>query len=153
MAGEMLSWEQSVPLQPRRETEQKQKLRSACDSCHQCKVKCSGGSPCFRCASKGLSCRYGYQNGAGKPKGCKNRKTIERAHRQQQMELYSTLNQEPSNPNHGFEDVTFGIPDPLTVLPASYIASEHWDTVSGLDLQCQLAIATGFRLKVANISF
>ncbi|OJJ42726.1 hypothetical protein ASPZODRAFT_147127 [Penicilliopsis zonata CBS 506.65] len=68
-----------VPSQPRHSD--RKKLRSACDSCHQCKVKCSGGSPCFRCTSRGLCCRYGFQNRAGKPKGSKNRKTLEREHR------------------------------------------------------------------------
>ncbi|EFQ96920.1 C6 transcription factor GliZ2 [Nannizzia gypsea CBS 118893] len=131
MASEMPSWEQSVPLQPRRETEQKQKLRSACDSCHQCKVKCSGGSPCFRCASKGLSCRYGYQNRAGKPKGCKNRKTIERAHRQQRIEWYSVQNQQPST--EGFEDANLSMPDFLTNLPASSISHGQWDPTSMTD--------------------
>jgi hypothetical protein len=66
-----------VPQSPQR-AQQTKKLRSACDACHQCKVKCPGGTPCSRCLSKGLSCRYGFQNRAGKPKGSKNKKTLER---------------------------------------------------------------------------
>ncbi|RMJ26845.1 C6 transcription factor [Aspergillus sp. HF37] len=67
----------------------RESVSTPCLSIRACKVRCSGGSPCFRCASKGLACRYGYQNRAGKPKGSKNRKTLESAH-QLQMEWLAT---------------------------------------------------------------
>ncbi|KAF6830361.1 fungal specific transcription factor domain-containing protein [Colletotrichum plurivorum] len=32
--------------------------RKACESCREKKAKCNGASPCSRCASRGLECRY-----------------------------------------------------------------------------------------------
>ncbi|KAF6806516.1 fungal specific transcription factor domain-containing protein [Colletotrichum sojae] len=32
--------------------------REACESCREKKAKCNGASPCSRCASRGLECRY-----------------------------------------------------------------------------------------------
>ena len=31
----------------------------ACDGCKRQKLKCSGGQPCQRCVSNGISCVYG----------------------------------------------------------------------------------------------
>ncbi|KAH2916315.1 hypothetical protein KXW73_004320 [Aspergillus fumigatus] len=98
------------------------KLRSACDSCHQCKVKCSGGSPCFRCTSKGLNCRYGYQNRAGKPKGSKNRKTLEREHQLRMEWLTSQLR----DANGGLGNLNIDLSDPTTLLPSPFFQSTRW---------------------------
>ncbi|RMJ27798.1 finger domain protein [Aspergillus sp. HF37] len=59
---------------------QSPKLRSACENCRQSKVKCnvSGNDMCIRCQRHGLQCRYGYANRSGKPKGSKNRATLQR---------------------------------------------------------------------------
>ncbi|PLB48993.1 hypothetical protein P170DRAFT_475324 [Aspergillus steynii IBT 23096] len=100
----------------------KQKLRSACDSCHQCKVKCSGGSPCFRCASKGFSCRYGYQNRAGKPKGSKNRKTLERAHQMRMQWLTEQLR----GGNVELDEMTLNATDPSAFLPSPALSVNRW---------------------------
>lgn len=54
------------------------RLRSACDSCRQSKVKCSGESTCSRCLKQDLPCHYSPANRAGKPKGSKNKTTIRR---------------------------------------------------------------------------
>lgn len=105
----------------RSNTDQK-KLRSACDSCHQCKVKCSGGSPCFRCTSKGLTCRYGYQNRAGKPKGSKNRRTLEREH-QMRMERLSSQLQDTSREVGSIN---------MDLLDPSILFSGSWEPVSSL---------------------
>lgn len=102
------------------------KLRSACDSCHQCKVKCSGGSPCFRCTSKGLNCRYGCQNRAGKPKGSKNRKTLEREHQLRMEWLTSQLR----DANGGLGNLNIDLSDPTTLLPSPFFQSTRWKQVS-----------------------
>ncbi|KAH8702196.1 hypothetical protein BGW36DRAFT_458949 [Talaromyces proteolyticus] len=101
--------------------EQKQKLRSACNCCHQAKVKCSGGSPCFRCASKELSCCYGFQNRGGKPKGSKNRKTIARM---QQMRL-NWLAEQFEQPRKDQCDLDFKFPDSLAFLSNTSLTKEE----------------------------
>ncbi|KAJ5273179.1 hypothetical protein N7478_008304 [Penicillium angulare] len=53
-------------------------LRSACDLCHQGKVKCGGGTPCEGCDKLGVRCIYSTSNRTGRPKGVKNKKTLER---------------------------------------------------------------------------
>ena len=53
-------------------------LRSACDLCHQGKVKCSGGVPCEGCRKLSVRCKYSTSNRTGRPKGVKNKKTLER---------------------------------------------------------------------------
>jgi Zn(2)-Cys(6) binuclear cluster domain-containing protein len=52
------------------------KLRSACDACHQAKVKCSRGASCLHCRIHNQECRYSYTARIGKPKGSRNRKTL-----------------------------------------------------------------------------
>lgn len=54
------------------------KLRQACDMCHHAKVKCSDAEPCVRCRDNNLHCSYSYAIKPGKPKGSKNRKTLEK---------------------------------------------------------------------------
>ena len=54
------------------------KLRQACDMCHHAKVKCSEDEPCARCRDNNLHCSHSYAIKAGKPKGSKNRKTLEK---------------------------------------------------------------------------
>lgn len=56
----------------------RRKFRSACDICHQGKIKCSGGNPCEGCHKLGIVCRYSVSNRIGRPKGVKNRKTLDR---------------------------------------------------------------------------
>ncbi|KAK4694500.1 C6 transcription factor GliZ, partial [Lecanoromycetidae sp. Uapishka_2] len=54
------------------------KLRTACDVCHQSKMKCSGGKPCSGCRDAGYDCSYSFSNRSGRPKGTKNKRTLER---------------------------------------------------------------------------
>ena len=54
------------------------KLRTACDVCHQSKMKCSGGTPCSGCRDSGYDCSYSLSNRSGRPKGTKNKRTLER---------------------------------------------------------------------------
>ncbi|KAF2711266.1 hypothetical protein K504DRAFT_465036 [Pleomassaria siparia CBS 279.74] len=54
-------------------------LRTACDYCHQAKVRCTGGgSVCGRCQRDNIPCHYSYPARVGKPKGSRNKKTIEK---------------------------------------------------------------------------
>lgn len=57
------------------------KLRTACDSCHQNKTKCSGENPCAACVQSEIHCSYSVSNKIGRPKGARNKKTLERASR------------------------------------------------------------------------
>ena len=57
------------------------KLRTACDVCHQAKMKCSGGTPCAGCRDSGYGCSYSVSNRIGRPKGTKNKRTLDRMSR------------------------------------------------------------------------
>lgn len=57
------------------------KLRAGCDGCHAAKTRCTGGTPCARCYRDDLRCHYSYKAKVGKPKGSRNKKTIERLRR------------------------------------------------------------------------
>ncbi|KAI0423786.1 hypothetical protein F5Y09DRAFT_336304 [Xylaria sp. FL1042] len=43
------------------------RLRSACDACHQLKIKCSGTVPCNTCTDAGQACLYSMSNRRGRP--------------------------------------------------------------------------------------
>ena len=60
------------------------KLRSACDSCHQTKVRCSGGQPCEKCEKIGFDCVYSVSERTGRPKDTRNKKTLERVRQSQE---------------------------------------------------------------------
>ena len=59
------------------------KLRTACDICHQAKMKCSGGTPCQGCRGSDHDCIYSVSKRIGRPKGTKNKRTADRMSRQQ----------------------------------------------------------------------
>ncbi|KAL1982742.1 hypothetical protein VTN96DRAFT_924 [Rasamsonia emersonii] len=67
------------------------KLRSACDSCHHTKVKCSGGRPCEKCRKMGFDCVYSASNRIGRPKNTRNKKTLERIRRCQEAQASSAI--------------------------------------------------------------
>lgn len=70
-SGQQLSWGRSAgrskPIGGRAQ------LRSACDACHQSKIKCPGGNPCLNCFSGGNRCNYTQASRIGRPKGSKNK--------------------------------------------------------------------------------
>ncbi|KAL1965337.1 hypothetical protein VTN77DRAFT_5774 [Rasamsonia byssochlamydoides] len=73
----------------------KPRLRSACDSCRQSKVKCSGGSTCLRCNKQGVPCKYSLASRAGKPKGSRNKATLKKLEELQekiQQKMHSNRN-------------------------------------------------------------
>lgn len=55
------------------------KLRLACDLCHSAKTRCCGSSPCARCLRCGTRCVYSQSNRAGRPKGTRNKKSVDNA--------------------------------------------------------------------------
>ncbi|KAL7915495.1 hypothetical protein GGI35DRAFT_436984 [Trichoderma velutinum] len=59
-------------------SQQRRRLRSACDVCHASKVRCTGGQPCKKCCNSNLQCTYSYMAKLGKPKGSRNKRTLER---------------------------------------------------------------------------
>lgn len=98
------------------------KLRSACDNCHQGKVKCSGGQPgekCEKCEKGGLSCVYSVSNRIGRPRNSRNDKTLERIRRSQQDQESprSTASEEAERSEHrtssSVTPISENIEDPL----------------------------------------
>ncbi|KAL7943595.1 hypothetical protein V8C42DRAFT_97777 [Trichoderma barbatum] len=55
-----------MPVTPR--------LRSACDACHQLKVRCSGYLPCDSCTESCRTCIFSMSNRLGRPLGSKNKR-------------------------------------------------------------------------------
>ena len=68
------------------------RLRSACDSCHQAKVKCSGESPCSTCQASQLRCVYSPASRQGRPKGSKNKRTLVQEGNGKGIELHEHQN-------------------------------------------------------------
>ena len=95
------------------------KLRSACDICHQAKMKCSGGTPCQGCRSSDHECIYSVSKRIGRPKGTKNKRTADRVSRQQsEKERKSHKNEHgsqvpPSSPAPG--QISRAKPQTLTI--------------------------------------
>lgn len=56
----------AMPVTPR--------LRSACDACHQLKVRCSGYLPCDSCTESCRTCVFSMSNRLGRPLGSKNKR-------------------------------------------------------------------------------
>ena len=60
------------------------RFRSACDYCHDTKVKCTGTRPCEKCEKIGFDCTYSVSNRMGRPKDTRNKKTLERVRQSQE---------------------------------------------------------------------
>lgn len=78
-------------------TRPQKKLRSACDSCHQNKVRCSGETPCRTCDNLDMQCVYSVSNRIGRPRGTKNKKTLDRLNKTgdgEQQNQHTTRNAE-----------------------------------------------------------
>lgn len=52
------------------------RTRSACDACHQSKIRCSGGNPCISCSVSDSPCNYSAISRLGRPKGSRNKRTL-----------------------------------------------------------------------------
>ncbi|KAF2639739.1 hypothetical protein P280DRAFT_470361 [Massarina eburnea CBS 473.64] len=55
------------------------KFRSACDRCHDAKVRCSGDMPCQGCIVSKNLCFYSVSSVLGRPRGTKNKTSRRRA--------------------------------------------------------------------------
>lgn len=71
----------SNPTSQEKQTQRPKKLRSACDTCHQTKVRCSGGNPCQMCQHVRAECIYSPSSRKGRPKGTRPRKSLEQEKR------------------------------------------------------------------------
>jgi hypothetical protein len=71
------------------------RLRSACDSCHHAKMRCSGGVPCAGCSASKQQCCYSVPDRIGRPKGTKNKKTLRQSSQLQARRSQSTTETEP----------------------------------------------------------
>ncbi|CAI7591076.1 unnamed protein product [Penicillium bialowiezense] len=78
-------------------------LRTACDGCHAAKIRCSGGTPCTRCARD-------QKAKIGKPRGSLNKKTIER------LRMKEKQRPAPQTPPSTAGSVD--IPEPIPPLPS-----------------------------------
>ncbi|CEJ85874.1 hypothetical protein VHEMI03942 [[Torrubiella] hemipterigena] len=128
----------------------KMPVKSACDVCHNSKVKCSGGNPCAVCAKANLECKYTPAKGMGRPRGVKNKKTRQRlqeAAESRQDRISSTASESSSysqastaqehiqgmafgfNPHGPLEHESLGLPT-TTSNDISYLYSQHPDTSS-----------------------
>ncbi|KAL4998927.1 hypothetical protein BDV10DRAFT_194041 [Aspergillus recurvatus] len=67
-------------------TTEGKRLRRACNACHRMKLRCSGTNPCARCQDTGNECAYAFVAKLGKPRGSRNKKTIERERERQRQE-------------------------------------------------------------------
>lgn len=67
-----------MPQSRDQDPNKQKRLRTACDICHHAKMKCSGGAPCNGCRDSGYDCFYSVSNRIGRPKGTKNKRTLER---------------------------------------------------------------------------
>ncbi|KAJ5787469.1 hypothetical protein N7457_002459 [Penicillium paradoxum] len=77
------------------------KLRRACDICHRMKLRCSGTNPCSRCQDAVAECVYSFAAKIGKPKGSRNKKTLQRLQRQEEHVPQTRPDQGCSNPAPG----------------------------------------------------
>lgn len=96
------------------------KLRSACDACHEAKVKCTGGTPCVHCKNHHQNCHYSFAARIGKPKGSRNRKTLARL----REAAFHTAKSQTScpTPPYAFDPV------PLSISPHSVSSTPEWMT-------------------------
>ncbi|KAL4813837.1 hypothetical protein BDW67DRAFT_187263 [Aspergillus spinulosporus] len=70
---------------PASTTTEGKRLRRACNACHRMKLRCSGTKPCARCQDTGNECVYAFVAKLGKPRGSRNKKTIERERERQRQ--------------------------------------------------------------------
>lgn len=94
------------------------RVRSACNACHQSKIRCSGGAPCQPCRESMFSCTYSPGRRLGRPKGSKNKRAVQHGHnKQKQPEEPEPLVEDSSNNNNGGDraSTSGSVPPPLTI--------------------------------------
>lgn len=73
------------------------KFRSACDRCHDTKVRCSGDMPCQGCLTSKSLCFYSVSNPLGRPRGTKNKTSRNRSHGNSSSEGNTTPDRDRAN--------------------------------------------------------
>ena len=119
-------WPSSTEMANRESTDQQdtpalssKKLRSACDRCHQSKMKCSGGMPCAGCFNPGENCCYSVSNRSGRPKGAKNKRIHKQMSIAQQAEPSSPSAKSATGTSKPSQRFSRQIPQQLTPLAPS----------------------------------
>jgi hypothetical protein len=106
-------------------------LRSACDLCHQTKVKCSGGRPCDECKTLGIECSTSFSNRIGRPKGTRNKKTLDRI---QRLQANARINTSKLGKQNGrVDEGVIVTPPPWDELMVPVFASQNCDQIVGQD--------------------
>ncbi|PVH98596.1 hypothetical protein DM02DRAFT_615719 [Periconia macrospinosa] len=85
--------------------EKPKKRRTACDSCHRGKTKCSGGTPCTFCVDGGRQCTYSEPSRLGRPKGSKNKRTLEKCQAQCQAQEAGETKQNRAGASQDWLDI------------------------------------------------
>ncbi|KAI1390568.1 uncharacterized protein F4822DRAFT_426415 [Hypoxylon trugodes] len=94
-SGQSRSVERTEPLKT------SGRLRSACDSCHQAKIRCSGGNPCLTCLVSRGQCSYSPGNRLGRPKGSKNKRAVIKENKNKREETQEGKNNNGANSRRG----------------------------------------------------
>ena len=76
------------------------RLRSACDSCHRLKVRCSGSKPCVGCTATNTPCVYSLSNRLGRPVGSRNKRDAAKATGSTEKRLFDRRGREAQRPLH-----------------------------------------------------
>ncbi|KAI2464230.1 hypothetical protein F4781DRAFT_413681 [Annulohypoxylon bovei var. microspora] len=83
---------QSRPIERAESLKSTGRLRSACDSCHQAKIRCSGGNPCLTCLVSQVHCTYSPGSRLGRPKGSKNKRPTVKENKNRRDETLESNN-------------------------------------------------------------
>ena len=93
-----MSLQSSWFTSPEQRSNRSGRLRSACDTCHQGKNRCSGGNPCSACRTSGIRCIYSPGSRLGRPKGSKNKRTLMTGNQNEQSENTEMQEDRSGNP-------------------------------------------------------
>jgi hypothetical protein len=114
------------------------KICSACDSCRQSRVKCSGGRTCQRCSNNNYVCNYSVSLRSGRLKARRNRQSVS-----QTSQSRSPVAQ-PAK-----ADLVNKSPDPSSPdsTPPHTAASTDALQTTGLEAEADLLEAMGFAMQ------
>ncbi|KAL6235072.1 hypothetical protein BDW75DRAFT_210728 [Aspergillus navahoensis] len=126
---------------PASTTTEGKRLRRACNACHRMKLRCSGTKPCARCQDTGNECAYAFVAKLGKPRGSRNKKTIERERERQRQESAATSEHGDGESEADTRSSSPSSPSPppslvhrnLPVSGDSSLSNSDLDAVDGMD--------------------
>ncbi|KAL4990748.1 hypothetical protein BDW68DRAFT_174742 [Aspergillus falconensis] len=127
---------------PASTTTEGKRLRRACNACHRMKLRCSGTKPCARCQDTGNECAYAFVAKLGKPRGSRNKKTIERERERQRQESAAASEHGDGEGEAGTRSSSPSSPSPPPSLvhrkltdssDSSCLSNSELDTADGMD--------------------